>query len=96
MSTSNDYAELRAALDAGTFCDNDFGAKYANTIRKLLDERDALARDAERYRWLRDSDATTGPGVFQTDLRGSPVEWLEGDQLDAAIDEAMRGGEGVE
>lgn len=52
------------------------------------EEWEELRRDAGRYRWLRDSDATTGPAVFQTDFLGFPAELLEGDQLDAAIDSA--------
>ena len=49
-------------------------------IAELLEERDELAKDAERYRWLRDREIP---------------EWLDlwhqnPDRIDAAIDRAMK------
>lgn len=48
---------------------------------------EGLRADAERYRWLRNQTATQTPYVLSGD-----DPWLCGPHLDAAIDEAMRGG----
>lgn len=82
----NDYTELRAALDAesskkaGQFA---LSPMLNPAIRALLDERDALARDAERYRWLRDLPL----GSPHEDIGNMP-----GDMWDAAIDAARKEG----
>lgn len=51
-------------------------------------ELEGLAEDAERYRWLRDS-VDAGPAVFSTDASGAAQQWLNDEQLDAAIDAAL-------
>lgn len=49
---------------------------------------DALRQDAERYRWLRDANINTLP----YDDHGIGPEFPCGDDLDAAVDSAMRKG----
>jgi len=61
----------------------------------LLAERDALKKDAERYRWLRDK-AVDAEGVYPmvslTDDTGDQVSnWLFGKAVDSAIDAALQG-----
>jgi len=66
--------------------------------RELLAERDELAKDAARYRWLRkgeSDDVAVVRGLGATDYGMSAVvytysEDIDGDDLDAAIDAAMR------
>jgi len=72
----NPASEANARLIAA--CDPD-------TIRALLAERDELAKDAARYRWLRDANINTLP----YDDHGIGPEFPCGDDLDAAIDAAM-------
>ncbi len=57
-------------------------------LAKVQAERDALAKDAARYRWLRDS---YDPSVHDDD--GGSFMRAAGDELDAAIDSAMAEGE---
>jgi predicted RNase H-like nuclease (RuvC/YqgF family) len=56
-------------------------------------ERDALAADAARYRWLRNEASMvviTAPAVFMADEWGAPAQvMMVGDQLDKAIDAAL-------
>lgn len=57
------------------------------------DERDALRANAERYRWLRDEgwDAKfTAPAVHLVLEDGQIEKELDGPELDAAIDAAMK------
>ena len=74
--------------------------KASAAIRALLDERDRLAAevealraDAGRYRWLRHGDNDAEVMVFDNQTRASPENvWLPRlDELDAAIDAAMKG-----
>jgi len=66
-------------------------------IAELLEERDELAKDAARYRWLRkgeSDDVAVVRGLGAMDYGMSAVvytysEEIDGDDLDAAIDEAM-------
>jgi|SRR6185312_7679417 len=51
-------------------------------------EVEALRKDAERYRWLREN----GDQMIGRD-RGEGPEWTYWDELDQAIDAAMREGE---
>lgn len=59
-------------------------------------ERDALAEDAARYRWLRDSNSETLCAVHihywaDDDMGQAPIDLLGGQYLDDAIDAAIRG-----
>jgi hypothetical protein len=56
-------------------------AAAVTELIKLAAERDALRRDAGRYRWLRDGNNDT-EGLFPS---------LSGDALDAEIDVALKG-----
>ena len=56
----------------------------------LLAERDALAKDAERYRWLRNPDQDVAL-VLDKMVSSGVYEYRAGDELDAAIDAAMQG-----
>ena len=56
-------------------------------------EYDAMRKDAERYRWMRDCENGSGPsgGSPYDDADGGweRVDWLYDDKLDEAIDAAM-------
>lgn len=58
-------------------------------LRTHAAEIERNARDAERYRWLREN----GERMIGDD-RGAGPEWTYDDELDAAIDAAMREGGG--
>jgi hypothetical protein len=60
-------------------------AKMEARIEALLAERDALAKDAERYRFLM---RELGGSVSQV-VMGSPV--FSNEDVDAAIDAALQG-----
>lgn len=71
-----------------------------SAILSLLEENEALARDAGRYRWLRDQAdymrvPEGSPQVVLTDEWGEIVSLLpsaypRGEKLDSAIDAAMQ------
>jgi hypothetical protein len=62
-------------------------AYAASTGDECAIEVEALRKDAERYRWLRDA---TGWSIQQwLGLSGVWTEYLSGKNLDAAIDAAM-------
>lgn len=93
------YEDIRKALDVIDECADgtllmtrDRCArlrKAADTIRELLAERDALARDAARYRWLRDPCSGAERVIFY--CRGDYGRGLmSSSMLDAAIDAAMQ------
>ena len=63
-------------------------ARLMAQVAELQAERDALAKDAARYQWLRDS---YDPSVHDDD--GGSFMRAAGDELDAAIDAAMSEGE---
>ncbi len=68
-------------------------ARLMARVIELQAERDALAKDAARYRWLRSLDGTcSGPACVNFNIG---FDWIEqhGDELDAAIDAAMAEGE---
>lgn len=60
---------------------------------RLAAEVEALRADAGRYRWLRHGDNDAEVMVFDNQTRASPENvWLPRlDELDAAIDAAMKG-----
>lgn len=63
-------------------------AALSTALTEVLEERDALAKDAARYRWLRDKSNT----VY---LKDGPDDhgWFPSDSedIDAAADAAMKG-----
>lgn len=65
--------------------------KAAAELRRLHDENEALRKDAERYRWLREFYSPECIGRYMTDIdRG----WYgDGIDLDDAIDAAMKKGQ---
>lgn len=74
-----------------SFVDDDF----ARCLLTLRDERDALAKDAARYRWLRDMslhDDGFSDVYIGVDSVRYPSRWaLRGEEADEAIDAAMGG-----
>jgi len=58
--------------------------------RRLREENEALRKDADRYRWLRENDFET-EGILQINWHTRDYEHLIQDDLDAAIDNAMKG-----
>ena len=83
-----DRRALLAHVDRLTMANLD-GVEHAETLRRAYDalaaERDALRKDAERYRWLRDSAGNDIMEKLMTEC--SPPRWDE--LVDAAIDAAM-------
>lgn len=82
-TTIDDLESLYDQLDA-----------YANTIRnrdKHIAELEARAdgwrKDAERYRWLRDSNNFVDGGMVVGNAEGEEILWDT--SLDAAIDAAL-------
>ena len=59
----------------------------ADELERLTVERDALRKDAERYRWLR--TAKTGKTLAVATVHSSWNMWLNTIELDAAIDAAI-------
>lgn len=62
------------------------------TCTQLGDERDALAADARRYRWLRSADSGIDAIAHRTPISNTGatcVTLLEGEGLDTAIDAAL-------
>ena len=57
---------------------------YASKIEELIAERDALRKDAERYRWLRDPASKDAYDTFAAAYFNAGPEGM-----DAAIDAAM-------
>lgn len=74
-----------------------FVAMNRNTVLALLDEIERLRADAARYRWLRKGESddiavVRGLGAMDYGMSaviGTYSEEIDGDDLDAAIDEAM-------
>ena len=65
-------------------------AKMEERIEALLAERDALRKDAERYRWLRDPCSGAERVIFY--CRGDYGRgFMSSAMLDAAIDAALQG-----
>ena len=55
-------------------------------------EEDALRRDAERYRWLRNESGNDIASPYVCGVHGAPMGdagWLTGEWLDEAVDKAM-------
>lgn len=79
--------------EAVQYCDDDespISLFHADDVAKLQAENEALRKDADRYRWLRDNDWLT-EGLLKIFWSHEEFEQLIGDELDAAIDAAMKG-----
>jgi len=61
-----------------------FKAAHDASFMQVVTERDALRRDAERYRWIRDAD--------KSDAHGSEWTLYAMESLDEFIDAALREG----
>lgn len=62
-------------------------------LRRLRAENAELAKDAGRYRWLRNQSMEyrqNGPAAIMAEVSGEKGAFLELDDLDAAIDTAMQ------
>ena len=90
------YMAALHLLTSVRFASGDNGARMQNEFVEYIAE---LKRDAERYRWLRDQAMSTAgdcPIVMMLDDRLEPANGaktssaLELEDLDAAIDAAMR------
>jgi hypothetical protein len=58
-------------------------------IIKLRAENEALRKDAERYRWLREADFET-EGIIEIGWGAHEYEHLIREELDATIDNAIK------
>jgi hypothetical protein len=67
------------------YCDDISMDHLANVTR----ERDALALDAERYRWMRDCPWVGHMQAVGITALGDDTKWLSGTDADRAIDAAM-------
>jgi hypothetical protein len=69
-----------------------YASSLARENEELREKNEKLVADAARYRWLRDEEACSNAsiGVYQAPWANNR-EWLVGDALDAAIDEALAG-----
>jgi hypothetical protein len=63
-------------------------ASLVAELASMRASRDALAEDAERYRYLRDKCGDSHLGVFKHAWDSHNRTWLSGASLDAAIDAA--------
>ncbi|BAP80941.1 glycine--tRNA ligase [Pseudomonas sp. MT-1] len=85
MVFASDYEALLAERDA--LAERLAEARFsldgmAELCRDARDERDALTKDADRYRWLRDAEELPF-NLMKTEMMGAT--------LDAAIDAALQG-----
>ena len=58
-------------------------------IEALKKERDALAADAARYRWLRSSRHNDATVMTYVDGLDDWVAWADGEDVDTSVDTAM-------
>ena len=65
-------------------------AELALLAETLERELNAMRKDAERYRWLRECRGEVCAGVEQVGFTGN-VQWLDTTDLDAAIDAGRAG-----
>jgi hypothetical protein len=59
-------------------------------IEALTKERDALAVDAARYRWLRSSRHNDATVMTYVDGLDDWVAWADGEDVDTSVDKALR------
>lgn len=85
---ANRYDNKYGDLDAR----EKYRAALQSALTEVLAERDALANDAARYRWLRDQTADPNSTWSICDIEGT-AEYESGgvSDADAAIDLAMKG-----
>lgn len=91
--TDTTTAAIIARCDHIEHCAMNHHHQDADRMRALVAERDQLARDAARYRWLRERDLDTiySGGVFAGQTPENIVLNLE--DLDQAVDQAMETGQ---
>ena len=86
--------ELIAELERSVECVWPETDNAVVALRGLLAERSELIRDAERYRWLRESMWYVGPDNFFCGEGGDMNDYenhnYRADTLDTAIDAAMQ------
>ncbi len=88
-SNGSDGYELgRARLDAAR------AAIIAHFDRRKSGEGGEDARDAARYRWLRDESANSVLGPFVMSAGPGMYGWIEGERTDALVDAARTEGKG--
>lgn len=104
MTTKDPYANIRRALASFDACGSHYWRDELarecgpDTIRALLAERDALARDAARYQWLcarwgRISETYEGDRLIL--IEDNAEGWdTNPESLDAAIDAAIAAANG--
>jgi hypothetical protein len=79
-------AERDAALTASRY-ETDLCGQALADHEAMTAERDALRKDAERYRWLRDSSNWSEDGICP--IVASGEDTIYGEHLDQSIDAAM-------
>ena len=60
-----------------------------DAIPAIKEERDALAADAARYRWLRSSRHNDATVMTYVDGLDDWVAWADGEDVDTSVDTAM-------
>lgn len=88
----NHWARLH--LDVSEEDSSLIAAANPQAIRELLDYIGTLEKDAARYRWLRDTcmdDPKTRLAVMNGFIDYETVDYIYGEDMDAAIDAAMQG-----
>lgn len=71
----------------------DYVERLEDENRQLIAENERLRADAERYRWLRNDAPDTDPTApIVCIVDEGFADMLNGTELDAAIDAAMKGG----
>lgn len=63
--------------------------KLADQVEALTKERDALAVDAARYRWLRSSRHNDATVMTYVDGLDDWVAWADGEDVDTSVDKAL-------
>lgn len=86
-------------LDNASDAANGAPLRHETLLPFFAEDYEALRKDAERYRWLRDLPRGTSHGdltIMLAKNRPAPNQWctdtIRGEALDAAIDAALEGG----
>ena len=77
-------SKYQALIDALNGDDSLFSNVRNGDVRALLADLESAEKDAERYRWLRDTNNAEGLRIFNAPAACQDAEWL-----DAAIDAAL-------